>query len=173
MRSMRQPHSTLPAESAAERQDLLGHLLREAPSVEGKPAVEVLSLARPEEPGGDRARSPGRRHPTDRPPGTPRRLATATGRGWQLVAVVRATHTGRATHVCPVSSWAQRKATSATRLSGGKIAVLPPKLAQDRGLVTPDLGQVSFEDLEALRKALDHLARRRSSSGCAGQESGG
>ena len=93
--------------------------------------------------------------------------------GWQLVAVVRATHKGRATHVCPVSLLGQRKATSATRLSGGKIAVLPPEWAQDLGLVTPDLGQVSFPDLKSLRLALGTRAQHRSSSDCAGQESGG
>ncbi len=93
------------------------------------------------------------------------------GEGWKLVAVVRATHEGRATHVCPVSSWGQQKATSATRLSGGKIAVLPPQWAQDQEWVR-DLAQVSFSDLKALEKSLDTLAQRRSSSDCAGQESG-
>ena len=92
--------------------------------------------------------------------------------GWQLVAVVRATNEGKATHACSVSSWGQPKATSATRLSGGKIAVLLPELAQDQEWVTDDLALVSFEDLKSLRQALDHLARRRSSSDRAGQESG-
>ena len=91
---------------------------------------------------------------------------------WKLVAVVRATHKGKATHVCPVSSWGQQKATSATRLSGGKIAVLPPELAQDQRWVTASLDGLPFPDEKGLRHTLDTLARRRSSSDSAGQESG-
>ena len=75
--------------------------------------------------------------------------------GWQLAVVVRATQGGRATHACPASSWDPGvKATSATRVSDGTIAVLPPQWAQDQGLAM-ELAEIRFfYDLEDLRQVL-------------------
>ena len=75
--------------------------------------------------------------------------------GWQLAVVVCASQGGRATHACPASSWDPGlKATSATRLSGETIAVLPPEWAQDQGLGRKLAKIRFFSDLEDLRQAL-------------------
>ncbi len=77
--------------------------------------------------------------------------------GWELVVVVRATHGARATHVCPASAWEPGlKATSANRLSGGTIVVLPPEWAEDQGLaLAAELAETRFfSDLEELRQTL-------------------
>ena len=79
------------------------------------------------------------------------------GGRWQLAVVVRSTQAGKATHVCPASSWDPRqRATSATRLANGTtVAVLPFEWAENQGLaVIAELEGMRFPYLEELREAL-------------------
>ena len=78
---------------------------------------------------------------------------------WTLALVIRATHKGRATHVCAPGEWNQKvekKPRAEDRLSPDmKIAVLPPEWAQDQELaVRAEEAGMEFRDWEDLQAAL-------------------
>ena len=80
-------------------------------------------------------------------------LKNPEGGRWHLAVVVQATQKGKAIHACPASSWPTAKATAATRLAGGTVAVLPPEWAENQELAV-ELEDKRFPYLEELGEAV-------------------